>query len=211
MNGSRDRALDRLRGLAIFLMIIDHSLLMTMTYVTDEPWMEWLRKTLTRLSLPLFMLVSGLLIARKGKPSWRRLPMVVVVAVVINVVSWYQVGFGVPEILAVWLMCLPLYPLFVRFPIETATLGILVTINLPITVDWWDGYQPALVLTFLALGSLLNRYANAPVLRAGERLPGLLEPIGKRPLLWYAGHLTVLAVIGGILSEDETLTRLLRI
>lgn len=211
MDGKRDSSLDRLRGLAIFLMIIDHSLLLTMTYETSASWMGWTRKTLTRFSMPLFMLVSGLLIARRGSPSLRRLPLVIVIAIVINVISWTEVGFGVPEILAVWLLCLPFYPLFVRYPIEVAALGILLTINLPITADWYEGYQPALVLAFLAMGALLHRTPESPILKSGNYLPSLFGFIGRRPLLWYAGHLFILAIIGGILSEDETVTRLLRI
>jgi uncharacterized membrane protein len=203
MEKLRDASLDRLRGLAIFLMIIDHILVVYLFCWSWDSWAEWVRRTLTRFAMPLFMLVSGLLIARKGRPSLRRIPQVAFAALVLNQIFWNlpELGFGAPEILATWLICLALYPLWVRFPIEMAVLGILQFVNWPITASWWLGYQPGEVLAFLALGALLARREDSAVLRAGHHLPRWLEPMGRWPLTWYTVHLLVLAVAGVLLLE----------
>jgi surface polysaccharide O-acyltransferase-like enzyme len=199
----RDQALDRLRGLAIVLMIIDHALVVVMANWYWANWEDWTRTTLTRVAMPLFMVVSGLLIARKGRPSLRRIPQVVFAAIVLNEV-FYQVnaGFTYPEILAIYILLLPLYPLFVRYPIEVAALGILQFANLPITWDQWQGYQPGEVLAFLALGSLLNRHPNSPVLKAGTYLPRWLGFFGRHPLVIYTAHLLFFVLVGVWLQDN---------
>lgn len=202
MEKVRDTALDRLRGLAIFLMIIDHILVIYLFCWNWESWAEWVRRTLTRFAMPLFMLVSGLLVARKGRPSLRRIPVILFVAIVLNqLFVSVDVGFTAPEILATWLICLVFYPLWIRFPIELGVLGVLQLINWPITASWWQNYQPGEILVFLSLGVLLARQPNSPILKVGSHLPRWLEPIGRWPLTWYTAHLVILTVIGVILIE----------
>jgi hypothetical protein len=203
MENQRDTTLDRLRGLAIFLMILDHALVIFLSCYGWQDWAYQTRRTVTRLSMPLFMLVSGLLVARKGRPSIRRLPPIFFIGLVFTevVVNIPQLGFGAPDILLLWLLCLTLYPLWIRWPVEMAVIGILQIVNWPITIDWWRNYQPGEVLAFLALGALLARRENSLLLRTGAHLPRWLAFIGRRPLVWYTAHLTALLVLGAILLD----------
>jgi predicted acyltransferase len=194
----RVTAIDRLRGLALLLMILDHSLVVYQAVNGPQDWVWWIRHTVTRFALPLFMMMAGLLIAQKGHPAWNRLPFILVAAIVINVVAHYlpQVGFHTPDVLANFVMAVPLYFLFVRYPLETIVVGFLQAYYLPITWNEWMGYQPGMIMAFLALGVLLKFHPNTLVMRLGRRLPAALEILGRRPLLWYCGHLAVLYVIG---------------
>ncbi|MFB9542561.1 acyltransferase family protein [Micromonospora sagamiensis] len=195
----RDSGLDRLRGLAIILMVIDHVLVVVLANVASEPWMEAIRLTLTRLSMPLFMILSGLLLARRGYPSRKRILQILVAAALLNLLlNQVEVGLVTPEILAVWLTLLPFFPLIARYPVEAAGLGILQLRNLPIA---WDGYQPGEAAAFIALGVVLNRISDSALLRHAIAIPRWCEAVGRRPLLWYVGHLTILVAAGAAITN----------
>jgi hypothetical protein len=182
-------------------MIGDHVLVLAGTAIAIETWMVWVRMTATRFSLPLFMIVSGYLLARRGL-SAKRVLEVVLVALLLNFALIYtEVGFAAPDILAVWLLVLPLYPLIKRFPIEIAALGILQMLNWRITWEYWHGYQPGQVVAFLALGSLLSRHPGGALLRVGDYVPSWCAVVGRRPLLWYGGHFLILVVAGLMVSH----------
>jgi hypothetical protein len=196
--GRRDAGLDALRGAAIILMIVDHVLVLAMATRGYTEWMALVRMSLTRFSMPLFMIVSGLLLARKGLPSTRRLVQVAMAAIALNLAFLsIDVGFAAPEILAVWLLVLLFYRLIVRYPIEAAVLGILQTMNWPVS---WAGYQPGTIMAFLALGVVLSRFPESAVLRSGDYLPGFCSAIGRRPLSWYTIHLGLLWGVGVYLA-----------
>ncbi len=186
---ARSHALDRLRGLAIVLMVLDHAL------VVGAPH-SLLRLTVTRLSLPLFMIVSGLLIRLGGQYRWLRtleLAAAAGMCAVILTLCWPT--FGTPEILAVYLLvAVPCRRLIQRAPLAGAVLGYVQAWYWPLH---WSGYQPGLVLLFLCVGSLCVRDVGE-LGQWGARCPAWLEPIGRRPLAWYVGHLCVLAAIAAV-------------
>lgn len=85
LRAARLVGLDRLRGLAVLLMVADHVL------VAVDP-SSLARFTITRLSLPLFCLVAGSLAVRARR---RRLLPVAVAGVVVLPLEW-AAGLGVP-------------------------------------------------------------------------------------------------------------------
>lgn len=180
----RSTALDRLRGLAITLMILDHVLVI---FAPVSP----VRTTVTRLAMPLFMVVSGLLMRLGGQ--YRRLRYLEAFAVVIVVtplLGWLWPAFGVPEIVGVWLLvAITFRPVVQRWPLTGAVVGYIWYTYWPLA---WHGYQPGVVLMFLCIGSLCVRDVGE-IGRLGGYLPSQLERLGRRPLLIYGGHLLVLA------------------
>jgi hypothetical protein len=193
----RERFLDRLRGLAMLLMLLDHGLLLWLELQPGEDLRGWLRRSVTRFSMPLFMLVSGYLLERTSR---RRMFEVAGVALVLNgalVVLWP--AFLLPEILAVWVFLLPIRGFLLRFPVEAAALGVLQAMYLPVR---WPGYEPGVVLLFLALGRIWStrpdrhRETLVPI---GERIPSWVGRLGRRPLGVYAAHLLALAVAARLL------------
>lgn len=181
--------LDRVRGLAVLLMIVDHLLLFSLTLAPAADLRVDLRSTLTRLSMPLFMVVSGFLL---NGVSRRRVVAVAVVAAglaPVLYVCWPE--FAQPEILALWLLVFPLRSLLVRFPLELVFAGVLQVLHLPVG---WPGFEPGLLLVFLGLGVLARERPRSLEL-LGRLLPGVFARFGRFPLSVYAGHLLLLSVV----------------
>lgn len=182
----------------MLLMIAGHSMVLYQQFHGPQDWIWWTRHTVTRLSMPLFMMVAGLLIAKRGSPAMNRVIPLTMAAIVTNVPFYYlpELGFYGPNILINFLMALPFYWLFTRHPIETVMLGVLQTLFMPITWNEWYGYQPGIIMAFLGLGALLKHHPDSLVLRIGRRLPQWLAFFGRRPLLWFVGHLTLIFFVG---------------
>lgn len=192
--GKRDRRLDALRGLALVLMILDHVLVVALEAGAPDE-LFWIRKTITRFSLPLFMVVSGMLLARRKSTSWRRWLEIACGALFVNCLTLIPVGFGLPDILLVWLLASLFTPLIIRFPMEVAIVGLLQAQNLPIP---WGGYQLGWVVALLAIGVLATHLREIPLLNYANYLPAWVAAMGRRPLLWYVGHMTVVVVVGAV-------------
>lgn len=172
---------DAVRGAAVVLMVVDHVLLQV------DPG-SWLRFTLTRAALPLFMVAAA---AVWRGFSWRRLAAVAVAAIV----EWpltVALGMSAPGIVAVFLLVscvLWSSPWLVHRPGLLAGLGLIQALYLPVP---WAGYQPGLVAAWWALGRL-----------AGDELRAVFEwpPsfwlmwIGRRPMRWYLGHLAAIYAV----------------
>lgn len=177
---------DRLRGLAVALMVLDHVLVQL-----DRD--SILRVTVTRPALPLFMICAAIV----WKPAtWRRWTVLLALALV-ELVLFIPLGMGVPGIVAVFALVLVVIDAvgidrFDRWSAVFLAAGILQALYLPVG---WRGYEPGLVLAWFALG----RLAAAPFLELGSRVPDGFASIGRRPLVWYVGHLVALvpvAVLG---------------
>lgn len=194
----RDPAIDRLRGVACVLMLTGHSMAIYQGLYGQQDWMWWTRHTVTRFAMPLFMMMAGLLIARRGAPSLKRIPALVFVAIVTNVfaLSLPQLNLYAPNILINFILLLPFYKLITKHPIECAGLGMLQVYEWPVTWSEWWGYQPGEVLLFVCLGVLLLKHPDSFILRLGRRIPPVIGVVGRRPLAFYAGHLAVLYTIG---------------
>lgn len=188
----RDTRLDALRGLAIVLMVFDHLLAVAAGFATPT-WLHWIRDTVTRLSLPLFMVVSGILLERRKGFSTERVIRILYCALFVNcLVLAIKVGLGFPDILGLWLLAVAISPVILRYPVEVLILGFLQAINLPIQWSLWTNYQPGWVIGWVALGVLVSRTEEPAMLRPASTLPHWLESIGRRPLLWYVGHIVLI-------------------
>jgi len=185
-------SIDRVRGLAVVLMVVDHVLVLVQFRSPEVvQWAYALRMTVTRASLPLFCLCAGVLL--HGRRSTARLLDIAAVALVTNVaLEVWPMGIRAPEILAVLLPVLLAGGVLVRWPAASVVLGVLQVTVWPIG---WAGYEPGLVVAFVALGVLVGR----PALSWGDSLPAALGAVGSRPLAWYAGHMGLLVALNQVL------------
>ena len=190
-------ALDRLRGIAILLMVLDHALVAAHTLGYDPEWVLMTRLTLTRAAMPLFMLISGALWVRQ-RPRRRRVVAAFIAGLVVETllaVLWPE--FGLPEIMLLWAGAAALAGVIVRWPIPSLILAYTQWAYWPVA---WDGYQPGAVVLFLAVGVLWGRGSGLKDSSLVNLMPGFLGAIGRYPLTWYLAHLaflTALVSIGG--------------
>lgn len=190
---SRIRLLDAMRGLAIVLMIIDHALSALESTGVSNSLVEYSRLTVTRFSMPLFMIASGAVWGRYGL-RFTRWAQVGIWAVLINAMTrllWPDFNF--PEILLIWSALAICWRLVVRFPIIIMILGYTQTTYWQIS---WQGFQPGELAIFLGVGVLLAR-APLDALWRERRTSKLVAPlsfIGRYPLMIYGGHIALLAL-----------------
>lgn len=172
---ARSSAIDRMRGLAIVLMCLDHLMLV----LELNPLLRW---GPTRLAMPLFMLIAGSLITRL---TWRHLAIGVIGLGLPLFVPWT----GQPNIL----FC---YAIGAAVVVVSRRLGgpvpvILLAGCIAMLTNGLDfGSYPVLgVVALVLLGSMLPRGVWEPV---GSHLPEWLEWLGRWPLTIYVGHLLYL-------------------
>lgn len=174
--------LDRLRGLAVVLMLLDHAL-----YLNPEAHRAFLPG---RLALPLFMACAGTVY--RGMPSRRRRTQLYLVLVV-DLLLAPIIGLGQPAPVTgfvLLLVLLQLAPTMLRWPATFAALGFLQGWFLPVG---WRGWEIGVLLGWFMLGRLAGTELEA----IGGRLPAGLAWVGRRPLSWYVAHLVVLALLVG--------------
>ena len=155
---------------------------------------EYSRLSITRFSMPLFMIASGIIWKLYGLriKSWIQ---VFILSILVNVtirVLWPD--FNNPEILFVWTLLAIGYRLIVRFPITVMIIGYTQFVFWPVS---WGGYQPGELAIFLGVGVLI---ARAPLDRTWkqirfEKLLSTLAFLGRYPLSIYSGHLISLSLI----------------
>ena len=172
--GGRCLEIDRLRGLAIVLMILDHTLVLV------DPG-SFIRFSLTRLALPLFALIAGHLSAGPLAPvRFLQLGAAAVLATVLGF-GW----IGQPDILTLFLFCYAVRP-FWSLPLLVAAV-----LQPSVLAFDWTGYSPGLVLALMIIGREV--VFRSQLVRWGSGLPAFLGFLGKWPLSWYCGHLAFLA------------------
>lgn len=174
-------ALDRVRGLAVAAMVVDH-----LVVVTGGP--GELRWTVGRLAVPLFFLLAGHL---AGSLRWRHLEVAALGCLLPFVVPWIDS----PNVLLLWALgCLAL----AAARLAGVRPVVVLVVCLTVAVNGWavavgTGYPFALLLAFMAAGAMLDRSAFA----WGERLPSFLAWLGRYPVSIYVGHLLVLEGLRG--------------
>lgn len=186
---SRLAGLDRLRGLGVVLMVVDHVLV-----VFGPSWAPWVRLTATRASLPLFCLVAGSFVAGRA-PRWERLALASGAGMVASVIG-APIGIGQPDILLLLVPALVAAHYATRSDDSGVWLVVLVVAILQ-PVTWpipWPGYQPGVVAALVLVGAMVSR-CDLDV--SGWRLPAIFELAGRWPLALYVGHLAVLYVAVG--------------
>lgn len=194
LNGGRILIIDAIRGLAIALMILDHSLFAIESIGVANNIVEYSRLSITRFSMPLFMIASGMIWVLYGLRI-KRWFQVFILSILINItikVLWPD--FNNPEILFVWTIIAIGYQLIVRFPITVMIIGYIQFIFWPVL---WSGYQPGELAIFLSVGVLV---ARAPLDKTWkkirfEKLLSTLAFLGRYPLSIYSGHLISLSLI----------------
>ena len=180
VKGGRTLSLDRLRGLAIACMVLDHLCLIFHTCY-------WLRLTAGRVAMPLFFLVSGHLVRRLGwRHGWVLLLGLLVPFVVPwidspNVLVWYVVG-------AVWIVAARYAGIWLWLP---SLVGLAWAANFgvwsPLHVGP-DSFDGLMLIGIMGMGAALETDA----FDWGLRLPRFFERIGRYPLSVYVGHLLIL-------------------
>jgi hypothetical protein len=171
--------LDRLRGLAILLMVGDH---------LARVWsFEGYRVTLGRLAVPLFFIIAGHLAgSRLSERHLLALGLGLVLPVLVpwvdspNVLVWYSIGAVILYVFDRW-----------GWPV-----GMLIVLALIFAVNGWNllggrSYDPLALFALMALGHGLGPAAFV----AGRRLPAWVGALGRRPLTWYVGHVLVLQLV----------------
>lgn len=182
-------ALDRIRGLAIILMLVDHGLA-----VAGSPW--WSRVGPTRASLPLFMLVSGWLLCGRSRPSDVRCVQLAIATVAAAPASALA-GLGAPDILLVYSMALVGWHFFRAHAVAATTVGLVTFATFPVT---WYGYHPGYVLGLLGVGALLRQSSGSHAFRDfGDRLPACFARVGQYPLTWFVGSTYAFVLIALVL------------
>jgi len=177
----RDGALDRLRGLAIVLMVADHV----------AAYADWtsVRMTFGRAAMPLFFVLAGHLSRRL---SWRLLWIGLVGLWLPVVVPWIDR----PNVLLILAAGAVVLAAARRAGVSALVLCAFVLMmganrfgsGWPVT-----GYDALYLLGLMALGAALPRGSFA----AAGRLPRWLERPGRRPLTVYVVHLLVLTALLG--------------
>jgi hypothetical protein len=172
--------LDRLRGLAILLMIGDH---------LARVWaFEGYRLTLGRLAMPLFFVVAGHLAG--SRLSVRHLyalclglalPLLVPWVDSPNVLVWFSIGAVILYVFDQrgWPTWVLIFPALI-FAANGWVFGL-----------WPHSYEPFSLLALMAVGRGLGGEAFV----AGRTLPAWVGALGRRPLTWYVGHLLALQLV----------------
>lgn len=180
----RDVGLDRLRGLAALLMVVDHVAL----FAGLEP----VRMTVGRLAMPLFFVLAGHLVARW---SWRLL-WVAWLGLVLplfagwvdspNVLLWYAMGAAALLVLR-QVDASPWWLIVVALALAANGFGSAGEVDL----FGRSSYDPWALFGLLAVGALLPRTAFAWCVR----IPRWLAPVGRYPLTVYVGHVLLLTAL----------------
>jgi len=175
---ARDPALDRARGLAVVLMLLDHVLEATHA---GTP----IRLTLTRASMPLFFLVSGHLVKRL---SWRTLATLMIGANLPLLVPWiddpnvlvtYAIGSAIVVAARRWRPIAYLVPIWALTWYANG-------------YGWEPGsYAPLACYALMCIGHLMLRGQWSWALC----LPAWLAWCGRWPLSVYVGHLLLLQLV----------------
>ena len=188
--GTRLAWLDRMRGLAIVVMVASHTIMLT---TGTRVLVHEVMATPARLT---FLLLLGLLF----RPGLRhRHARMAAGAVIAQALALY-LGFAVPNILTVMVAAILVMQLLHRYPTVAIGLGLTQAM-------WWPhpgtGVQLGLAVAAISAGTLLRETQGlngSEFARAGRYLPAFLEPIGRAPLEWYVGHLIALSAVVWVLT-----------
>lgn len=171
---------DRLRGLAVLLMLADHAL-----YANPAAHASFLPG---RLALPLFMASAATVY--RGTPSAVRCAQLLAV-VLVDLALAPVIGLGQPAPVTGFVILLALLhvaPTMLRWPATFAALGFLQGWFFPVG---WRGWEIGVLLGWFLLG----RLAQGELSRMGERIPAPLGWVGRHALSIYVWHLIVLAAV----------------
>lgn len=185
---NRLEGIDRLRGAAIVLMVVDHSLMM----YGDEVLSPLVRISVTRTALPLFIFVAGTLIT--AEPRWWRWCQVFICGLVASSLG-DQLGWSQPNILLLLAGCLVVVSAAERF--SDGWWWTVLALSLMQPIFWriaWGAYQPGELLCMMMLGRLIHP-ADLAAWGTGSRCFAWLAAVGRWPLTIYVGHIALFVVL----------------
>jgi fucose 4-O-acetylase-like acetyltransferase len=178
----RSASLDKIRGLAIVAMMIDHAVIITSGPVE-------LRQTIGRIALPLFFIVAGHLAHRL---TWRHAWILGVGLLLPVFIPW----LSTPNILVSYVLgavALWACSLMGRNARYVAVAVVVVCLTAVANGHGNDGgYNGFALLALMVAGSLTSRDWFEWL---GGWLWRPLAVIGRRPLTWYVGHLALFELI----------------
>lgn len=175
--------LDRLRGFAIFLMLLDH--LLVVSGHTDS----FIRFTVTRAALPLFCFVSAI-VPRSGRFNAVRFSEIVFAGLVSSYFG-LALGIGQPDVLLLFAVLMVIPDLWFS-SVWFLTLSALQPFTWPVPT-LFGGYQIGTLVVLFAIGChFVDRIRFD---RFGLRLPLVFERVGRWPVLFYVGHLGFLYLL----------------
>lgn len=184
----RSALFDSLRGAAVLLMVLDHLLIQL---DADSFLRVGSPLSITRLSLPLFMLAASAV----WRPDPLRLRWKLFVTAFVEAFLCALLGMpwpGIVLLLFVMFRLLDVVSHSFDFDLDAwaypvAVLGLVQALYVPVS---WNGYQPGLVVAWFMLGRLAWFYGSLSWFPRWR----VLTAVGRHPLLWYIGHL--LALVG---------------
>lgn len=191
--------IDRVRGLAVVLMVLDHVLVAVVSLgLVEGPSVvgpTLVRLTLTRLSLPLFMWASGYLLGQKAPSLVRRFEVAGAAACVTALLVAFPIGVQVPDPLVLWTFVMLGAQMIRSHPVAFGLLGVTVS-----AMPWpFAGYNPGVVLALVALGVCSVQCGPFPQV-IGERLPPWFGWVGRRALSLYVAHIVVLCALAVVVE-----------
>lgn len=171
----RSATVDKVRGAAILVMMLDHLLLFI------DPTSP-IRYTFTRLAMPLFFIVSGQLLRRL---NYSRLGIVAAIGILL---PSYAHFIDSPNVLLIYAISAII---LIKLPYPKTIIAIALAFYANrYTAVIGTSYQPLALLAFMALGRTF------PVAEwRGDWIPGWVAFLGKRPLEWYVGHIVVFETV----------------
>lgn len=185
---SRNLALDSLRGLAILLMIVDHAVWL----FGDGLIQPFEVRFFTRLSMPLFCVITGFFLAKRKQLNWKRVFQLCVCALVLNVainIVFYP-GFQQMEILVSLLSCYLIYAVAGKWMVLLVGASLLYSLDPTanaLAMPIFD-YPLSVVAALVALGIALNNFgARTALLACLAVVPAFwLVPAPTVYVLWFA-------------------------
>lgn len=194
----RIEELDRVRGAAIMIMVGDHLLGLAGELLPSAWWLVP-RLTLTRVALPLFLLLAGALLAGRCPRGGRVVEVLAAGVLVSQLVVAGWLPWMAPLDILVSIGCgLLLWP-WIR---GSGWFGVVVCMVLAATFPAASlGYHPAYIVGMMLVGTVVGL---GPLYRLGERLPRWCAWPGRHPLGWYVGHLGVLACVWAVISSTDS-------
>jgi hypothetical protein len=196
MTSRRDIRIDAIRGVAVVLMVLDHALAFAEVRGWSSDWLA-LRWTVTRFSLPLFMISSGWLWSCRGSSGLQGLR--VMVAAVVASVFCVMIGLNPIHILWSFLAARVFAYFIINYPVASLLVGFLQAWN--VQHPGFD-YQIGYVIGWLAVGVLVE--GRSSLVASGDVLSSLKIPaaIGRFPLSVFVGHLAILAYVAVLVASN---------
>jgi len=181
--------LDAARGFAVALMVLDHAI-----HVVGLP--EGLRLGVTRLALPVFMVLSGALLSARSFRLRGRRVVELAAAVLLSTPATVIADLDRVNVLAVYAVGVAVMFALARVPVPYwVTVAVCFT-TLQFLRFGWNGYEPAIVVGLLALGAQVG----VGVFRRTPDSWAWVRFLGRHALVVFVVQSWLFAALSGVLS-----------